>query len=104
MISMASQEPQPAPVARQCRQWHGREKVYITADAPPFFIQHGVQDPVVPVQMSIYLAAKLEQVIGKDKVRLELLEGAGHGDPKFETPENVQKVLDWLDRRLKRAE
>ena len=79
-------------------------ETYITADAPPFFIQHGVQDPVVPVQMSIYLAAKLEQAIGKDKVRLELLEGAGHGDPQFEAPENVRKVLDWLDRRLKRAE
>jgi acetyl esterase/lipase len=76
-------------------------ETYITADAPPFFIQHGVQDPVVPVQMSINLAAKLEQAIGKDKVRMELLEDAGHGDPKFETPENVRKVLDFLDKHLK---
>jgi len=76
-------------------------ETYITPDAPPFFIQHGAQDPVVPVQMSIYLAAKLEQAIGKDQVRLDLLEGAGHGDPKFETPENVTKVLDWLDQHLK---
>jgi len=76
-------------------------ETYITADAPPFFIQHGVQDPVVPVQMSIQLAAKLEQVIGKDKVRLELLEGAEHADPQFETPENIEKVLDWLDQHLK---
>jgi acetyl esterase/lipase len=78
-------------------------ETYVTPDAPPFFIQHGAQDPVVPVQMSIHLAAKLEQAIGKDKVRLELLEGAGHGAPQFETPENVEKVLDWLDRRLKRT-
>jgi len=76
-------------------------ETYVTPDAPPFFIQHGAQDPVVPVQMSIHLAAKLEQSIGKDRVRLELLEGAGHGDPKFETPENVTKVLDWLDQHLK---
>ncbi len=75
-------------------------ETYITADAPPFFIQHGAQDPVVPVQMSIHLAAKLEQAIGKNKVRLELLEGAGHADPQFETPENVKQVLDWLDQRL----
>lgn len=78
-------------------------ETYITPDAPPFFIQHGAQDPVVPVQMSIHLAARLEQAIGKDKVRLELLEGDGHGDPMFETPENVTKVLDWLDQHLKRA-
>ena len=78
-------------------------ETYITPDAPPFFIQHGAQDPVVPVQMSIHLAAALEQAIGKDKVRLELLEGAGHADPQFETPENVKKVLDWLDQHLKSA-
>ena len=78
-------------------------ETYIAPDAPPFFIQHGAQDPVVPVQMSIHLAAKLEQAIGKDKVKLALLESAGHGDPQFETPENVKKVLDWLDQHLKRA-
>ena len=53
--------------------------------------------------MSIYLAAKLEQAIGKDKVRLELLESAGHADPQFESPENVAKVLNWLDQHLKGA-
>ena len=57
----------------------------------------------MPVQMSIHLAAKLEQAIGPDQVRLELLEGAGHGDLKFETPENVMQVLDWLDQYLERA-
>ncbi len=30
-------------------------------------------------------------------VTLELLEGAGHADPAFETPENVARVLDFLD-------
>jgi len=79
-------------------------ETYITPDAPPFFIQHGTLDPVVPVQMSIHLAAKLEQAIGQDQVRLELLEGAGHGDLKFETPENVTKVLDWLDQYLNPAD
>jgi acetyl esterase/lipase len=70
-------------------------ETYVTASAPPFFLQHGTQDFVVPVQGSIRLAAKLEKVLGKGKVKLELLEGAGHGDPRFETPENVEKVLDY---------
>jgi len=76
-------------------------ETYIHPHLPPFFLQHGTQDAVVPVQMSIHLAARLEQVIGRDKVRLELLEGAGHGDPRFDAPENVKKVLDWLDQQLK---
>ena len=77
-------------------------ETYITPAAPPFFLQHGTLDDVVPVQMSINLAAKLEQVLGKDRVQLELLEGAGHGDPQFETLNNVKRVLDFLDRHMPR--
>jgi len=76
-------------------------ETYIRRDAPPFFIQHGTRDPVVPVQQSIEIAKKLEKGIGEDKVILELLEGAEHGDAMFETPENVKKVLDFLDQVLK---
>jgi len=76
-------------------------ETYVTSSAPPFFLQHGTLDAVVPAQGSIRLAARLEKALGKGKVKLELLEGAGHGDPLFETPENVEKVLDWLDQNLK---
>jgi len=76
-------------------------ETYIRPNAPPFLIQHGTRDPVVPVQQSINFAAKLEAVIGKDKVNLELLEGAEHGDPKFETSENLVKVYAFLDKYLK---
>jgi len=73
-------------------------ETYITPSAPPFFLQHGTKDPVVPVQMSVNFAAKLEQAAGTDHVKLELLEGAEHGDPRFETPGNAKRVLDFLDR------
>jgi dipeptidyl aminopeptidase/acylaminoacyl peptidase len=77
-------------------------ETYVTSAAPPFFLQHGTLDAVVPVQGSIRLAAKLEKALGKGKVKLELLEGAGHGnDPRFQTPENIAHVLDWLDQNLK---
>jgi acetyl esterase/lipase len=78
-------------------------ETYIRANAAPFFIQHGTRDAVVPVQQSIGLAEKLSRTIGKTNVQLELLEGAGHADPRFETFENVGKVLDFLDGRLKKA-
>jgi acetyl esterase/lipase len=73
-------------------------ETYIRPDAPPFFFQHGTLDPVVPVQHSIDFATRLKQVIGLDKVFLDLLEGAVHADPRFESPENVHRVLDFLDR------
>jgi acetyl esterase/lipase len=75
-------------------------ETYITTATPPFFIQHGTKDATVPVQHSIALATKLRQTIGEDRVNLELIDGADHEDPKFETPGNVQKVLDFLDRTL----
>jgi acetyl esterase/lipase len=74
---------------------------YIRSSAPPFLMQHGTKDPVVPVQQSIEFATKLKSVLGEDRVILELLEGAEHGDERFETPENVTRVLDFLDVHLK---
>ena len=74
---------------------------YVQPDAPPFLIQHGTKDATVPVQQSIVAAAELKAVLGDDTVILELLEEAEHGDPRFKTPENVKRVLDFLDKHLK---
>jgi len=78
-------------------------ETYIRPGAPPFLLQHGTRDAVVPVQQSIEFAAKLKHVLGEDMVTLELLEGAEHGDVKFETPQNVERVLNFVDKHLKNA-
>jgi len=75
-------------------------ETYITPDDPPFFIQHGLIDNLVPYQQSVNLAKKLEQVIGKEKVSLELLQDTGHGGPAFITNENLDKVFGFLDKYL----
>lgn len=79
---------------------HNPEK-YITKDCPPIFIQHGTIDNIIPRLQSVHFAVKLETVLGPDKLFFELLEGAGHGGPEFETRENIVKVLDFLDKHLK---
>jgi acetyl esterase/lipase len=76
-------------------------EIYIRSIAPPFFIQHGTHDDTVPHQQSINMAAKLADVIGADKVMLELLPNARHADSAFETRQNVKKVLDFLDSILR---
>lgn len=73
---------------------------YITADDPPFLIEHGTADSNVPVEQSKDFAAALTRVLGSDKVTLRLIEGAGHMDPRFYASNNVALVLDWLDARL----
>ena len=76
-------------------------EIYIQPDAPPFLLQHGIKDATVPYQQSVKLAEKLKQVTGENKVVLELFEGADHGDEIFETPKNVNRVLDFIDTCLK---
>jgi acetyl esterase/lipase len=75
-------------------------ETYISPAASSFLIQHGTKDATVPVQHSIGFAAKLCQIIGDERVMLDLIKEADHEDPRFETPENVNKVLDFLDRAL----
>ena len=76
-------------------------ETYISADDPVFFIQHGSIDKLVPTQQSVGFAEKLAAILGKEKVTVEVLEGANHGGFAFETPENLTKVLDFLDKHLK---
>jgi acetyl esterase/lipase len=74
---------------------------YISKDDPPFLIQHGNKDSAVPMEQSVNFASALEKVLGKDKVALDIIDGAGHVDKAFETPENISHILDFLDKVLK---
>jgi acetyl esterase/lipase len=71
---------------------------YITIDSPPFYLQHGKADQVVPCSQSINFAKVLSAAIGEDKVALNLIEGADHFDPIHYSPENANRALDFLDR------
>ena len=87
---------------------------YITLECPPFLIQHGTLDPLVPTQQSVDLAAAITKKIGQDKVTLTLLDGAGHGRVPvtllngtlhygypFGTAENIDKVFAFLNKYMK---
>jgi acetyl esterase/lipase len=74
---------------------------YVSADDPPFLIQHGLEDNLVPYQGSVLLARKLGDVLGHEKVSLELFPDTGHGGPAFGSEENLEKVYRFLDKHLK---
>ena len=78
-------------------------ETYIRENAAPFLIQHGVADFTVPVQQSIGLAENLKRVCGEDRVTLELFDEFEHGDRRFDSPVNVERVLDFIDQHLKSA-
>jgi acetyl esterase/lipase len=76
-------------------------ETYISSDDPHFFIQHGTEDERVPTQQSINFYNKLVEKVGKEKVSIELLQGAKHGGEQFESKENLNKVFQFLDAILK---
>ena len=76
-------------------------EIYISKDDPPFLIEHGTKDQLVPTQQSINFAAKLTPVLGKEKVIIHLLKDARHGGPQFETKENLELVFRFLNDALK---
>jgi len=76
-------------------------ETYIHPNVPPFLIQHGTGDNIVPHQQSVNFAARVREICGNARVILELLEGAGHADPEFDSEKNVEKVLDFLDQHLR---
>jgi dipeptidyl aminopeptidase/acylaminoacyl peptidase len=64
----------------------------VTAEAPPFLVVHGDQDPLVPYGQSVILVDALQQA-GVD-VTFYTVEGAGHGrftDPRV--PELTKTFL-----------
>jgi acetyl esterase/lipase len=74
---------------------------YVHEGMPPILIQHGTADSNVPFQQSVEFARVIEERVGPDRYELDLLEGAGHGDPAFETEENLDRVFAFIDRYLK---
>jgi acetyl esterase/lipase len=76
---------------------------YVTADDPPFLLQKGTEDCMVPVGQSELLASALKSA--GVQATLELLEGAGHGDmgsttPRFLAPTNINRLLNFARSAL----
>jgi acetyl esterase/lipase len=76
---------------------------YIKQKVPPFLVQHGSKDSIVPVEQSVNFAAQIEKMAGADRVILDIIKGADHADPLFSTPENLRRVFDFFDLYLKQS-
>ena len=74
---------------------------YIDETDPPFYIQVGDQDNLVPYQQSQDFVSKLRQVLGRENVSFDIIEGAGHGGTKFSEKENIDTIIAFLDKNLK---
>jgi len=79
---------------------------YIDAADPPFLLQKGSEDCLVPVGQSQVLEQALRQA--GVPAELDVLEGAGHGDmglwtPIFLSDANVKRVADFAEAQLRKS-
>jgi len=81
--------------------YQANPETFISSNTPPFFVQHGDQDHLVPLEQSIEFVKKLKNAIGEKNVYFEVLKGADHGGQAFESSENLEKVFTFLDTYLK---
>jgi len=77
---------------------------YIDAQDPPFLLQKGAKDCLVPVGQSKILAQALRAA--GVPVQLDILAGAGHGDmglwtPVFLSKANVARVVGFAEAQLR---
>ncbi|MEF2176044.1 MAG: alpha/beta hydrolase [Candidatus Absconditabacteria bacterium] len=74
---------------------------YIDSNDPAIFFQHGSVDANVPYLQSQNLSDALGKVIGSENATFELIQGAAHGGSEFETQENIDKIINFLNKYLK---
>ena len=71
---------------------------HVSKNIPPFMIHHGKSDEIVPVQQSVALAKRIEEVAGPEKVILHVFEGKGHhGQPWYDDPSLTNEIFSFLD-------
>jgi acetyl esterase/lipase len=67
---------------------------YVDENTPPFIILHGNNDQVVPYSQSTLLKSYLDLAYIENKYFVA--DGAGHGDPIFDSEQYVNEVLLFL--------
>lgn len=71
---------------------------FITAQAPAFYLQHGTQDPAIPVEQTRSFAQALRAAGTRRPVVLNILEGVAHagGGPDFLEEEHIAPIFDFF--------
>jgi acetyl esterase/lipase len=72
----------------------------VTKKFPPILLVHGTADEDVPFAQSVRIWKEVNRKAGVGRARLKLIQGAGHGDDKIKTDENVKDDLYFVDEIL----
>ncbi len=74
---------------------------YVNQHNPPFLLQHGTADCIVPPLQSQLLYDALLPMLGTERAALVYLSGAKHADKVFPQEANMQLVVQFFDKHLR---
>lgn len=74
-------------------------ETYLDDKMCPMYLQHGSIDHIVPCQQSKDFYAKSSKL--NNNIIFEVIEDADHGDRKFETEENLDKMFEFINKCFK---
>lgn len=72
---------------------------HVSGGDPPFLIMHGDRDSLVPISQSEKLASELKSA--GVKVKMKVVENAGHAGREWARPEVLETVRKFFDEHLK---
>lgn len=72
---------------------------YVGRDTPPFLIQHGDADKIMPLEQARVMADVLQKA--GVEATLTVMPGAGHAGAAFFADENRKTLVEFLDKHLK---
>jgi len=91
----------PLPLADRALLDAANPITHIGPAMAPLLLQHGTRDVLVPFAQSELLFRAVCDRRGPEAVTFLPLEGAGHDDPMFKSPENLAILRAFLDLHLK---
>jgi alpha-L-fucosidase 2 len=71
---------------------------HLRSEMPPFLLIHGTNDPLVPIQQSRDMCAKMKAL--GNRCEVYAVEGAGHGMRRWKSDAYQKKMLAWLASNL----
>lgn len=73
---------------------------FVNEDFPPAYFLQGVQDRIIPYTQSVSMVRMINEKCGEGHAELKLFPNADHGAAEMKTDDEINVILDFIDRHI----
>ena len=73
---------------------------FVNEDFPPAYFLQGAQDRIIPYTQSVSMVRMINEKCGEGHAELKLFPNADHGAAEMKTDDEVDLILDFIDRHI----